>query len=255
MTNGAIDAVVKRWKRLAHVTGCAIMLVHHSKKLAGMAVTAEDGRGASALHGAARVVLTLNRMSEDEAKKLGIDLMARKSFVRIDLGKSNRAPPGVATWVKLAGQSLGNATNERPADEVAVATIWTPPDVHHGITPEHRGEVLRRLAIETHWRESSQASDWVGKLIAEVAGLDYEKDKLLLQNCIKAWISDGHLVITRQQHNGKPVPFVIAGKPNCLKPAPPHPPVRDGAEGAGMLPNSQPAPPAPPFRGAGVVVG
>jgi RecA-family ATPase len=44
-SNGAIDAIAKRWKRLAQETGCAVVLVHHTKKLGGREVTAEDGAG------------------------------------------------------------------------------------------------------------------------------------------------------------------------------------------------------------------
>ena len=71
-SNETIDAIAKRWKRLAQETGCAVMLVHHTKKLGGREVTAEDGRGAVALRDAARVVLPLNAMSQTEAEELGI---------------------------------------------------------------------------------------------------------------------------------------------------------------------------------------
>ena len=62
-SNEAIDAITKRWKRLAQETGCAVVLVHHTKKLGDREATAEDGRGAVALRDAARVVLTLNGMT------------------------------------------------------------------------------------------------------------------------------------------------------------------------------------------------
>lgn len=35
-SNEAIDAIAKRWKRLAQETGCAVVLVHHTKKRAGV---------------------------------------------------------------------------------------------------------------------------------------------------------------------------------------------------------------------------
>lgn len=71
-SNEAIDAIAKRWKRLAQETGCAVVLVHHTKKLSGREVTAEDGRGAVALRDAARIVLTLNPMSQTEADECGV---------------------------------------------------------------------------------------------------------------------------------------------------------------------------------------
>ena len=54
-SNGAIDAIAKRWKRLAQEANCAVVLIHHTKKLGGREVTAEDGRGAIALRDAARI--------------------------------------------------------------------------------------------------------------------------------------------------------------------------------------------------------
>ena len=122
-SNEAIDAIAKRWKRLAQETGCAVVLVHHTKKLGGREVTAEDGRGAVALRDAARVVLPLNAMSQAEAEELGItDPQLRRSLVRVDTGKANRAPPDVATWIKLESQSLDNGDGFVPADHVGVAS-------------------------------------------------------------------------------------------------------------------------------------
>ena len=55
----------------------------------------EDGRGAVALRDAARAALPLNAMSQAEAEQLGTtDPQLRRSLVRVDTGKANRAPPG-----------------------------------------------------------------------------------------------------------------------------------------------------------------
>lgn len=83
-----------RWvtPSLAQETGSAIVLVHHTRKLGGREVTAEDGRGAVALRDAARVVLLINPMGDKEAEELGIaNPQERRSLVRIDTGKANRA--------------------------------------------------------------------------------------------------------------------------------------------------------------------
>ena len=124
----AIDAIAKRWKRLAQETGCAVVLAHHTRKLGGREVTAEDGRGAVALRDA-RIVLALNAMSQAEAEELDItDPALRRSLVRIDTGKANRAPPDAATWIKLESQSLDNGEGLEPSDFVGVATLWEVPD-------------------------------------------------------------------------------------------------------------------------------
>jgi hypothetical protein len=231
--NGAIDALVKRWKRLAQDTGIAVVLVHHTKKLGGREVTAEDGRGAVALRDAARVVLPLNAMSQAEAEELGItDPQLRRSLVRIDTGKANRAPPNAATWIKLEGQSLDNGSELEPPDIVGVASLWEKPDVFHGLTTWHLYMVQQGLAAGD-WRESVQAKDWVGHLVAKVAGLSAEADKGRIKAILRTWHRSGALSIERRTVNGRDVPFVIVGNPVDLSEIGSRPHLQScGAEGA-----------------------
>ena len=212
-SNEAIDAIAKRWKRLAQETGCAVVLVHHTRKLGGREVTVEDGRGAVALRDAARVVLPLNPMGDKEAEELGIaDPALRRSLVRIDTGKANRAPPDAATWIRLESQSLDNGEGLEPSDFVGVATLWEKPDVFHGLTTWHLYTVQQRLAAGD-WRESVQAKDWVGHLVANVAGLSAETDKGRIKAIIRTWKRNGALSVEHRAINGREVPFVIVGNP------------------------------------------
>ena len=211
-SNEAIDAIAKRWKRLAQETGCAVVLVHHTRKLGGREATAEDGRGAVALRDAARIVLTLNPMGDKEAEELGIaDPALRRSLVRIDTGKANRAPPDAATWIKLESQSLDNGDGLEPSDFVGVATLWEKPNVFHGLTTWHLYTVQQGLAAGD-WRESVQAKDWVGHLVANVAGLSAETDKGRIKAIIRTWRKNGALGVEHRTINGRDVPFVIVGK-------------------------------------------
>lgn len=212
-SNGAIDAIAKRWKRLAQETGCAVVLVHHTKKLGGREVTSEDGRGAVALRDAARVVLPLNGMCEKDAEKLGItDHAMRRTLVRIDEGKVSRAPAGAATWIKLESQSLDNGTGLESSDFVGVATLWEKPDAFQGMTTWHLYMVQQALAAG-NWRESVQAKDWVGHLVANIANLSPENDKARIQAILWAWYQNDALTVERRVVNGRQVPFVIVGKP------------------------------------------
>jgi len=212
-SNEAINAIAKRWKRLAQQTGCAVVLVHHTRKLGGREVTAEDGRGAVALRDAARVVLPINPLGDKEAEELGIeDPALRRSLLRIDTGKANRAPSDAATWIKLESQSLGNGNEKEPSDLIGVARLWEKRDVFHGLTARHLHIVQQRLAAE-NWRASVQATRWVGHLIASVSGLSVDTDKGRIKAIIRTWINDGALAVeTRRDENGDARPFVIAGK-------------------------------------------
>ncbi len=212
-SNEAIDAIAKRWKRLAQETGCAIVLVHHTKKLGGREVTAEDGRGAVALRDAARVVLPLNSMSQAEAEELGItDPTIRRSLVRVDTGKANRAPPDVATWIKLESQCLDNGDGSEPADYVGVACLWEKPDVFHGLNTWHLDQVQLRVAAG-QYRDSVQAKDWVGNVVAQVAGLSVDRDKARIKAILKTWKRNGALRVENlPDDNGDERPFVVVGE-------------------------------------------
>ena len=213
-SNGAIDAIAKRWKRLAQEADCAVVLVHHTKKLGGREVTAEDGRGAVALRDAARVVLPLNAMSQAEAEELGItDPQLRRSLVRVDTGKANRAPPDAATWIKLESQSLDNGDGSVPADHVGVASLWEKPDVFHGLSTWHLYQVQTRVA-DGQWRDSVQAKNWVGNVVAQVAGLSVERDKARIKAILKTWKRNGALKVENMpDNNGDERPFVVVGDP------------------------------------------
>lgn len=210
-SNEAIDAIAKRWKRLAQENGCAVVLVHHTKKLGDREVTAEDGRGASALPAAARVVLTLNRMTKGEAIRLGIaDADEWKSLVRIDVGKSNRAPPGAATWIKLESQDLGNGNWVEISDKVAVARNWHKPEPDR-IAPEMIRSIQELVAAGTYG-DNCQAKDWVGQAIADVVKLSVIDDKQEIKAIQRQLLALRYLRIERRQANGKERPFAVVGE-------------------------------------------
>lgn len=133
--------------------------------------------------------------------------------VRVDTGKANRAPLGTATWIKLESQSLENGEGKEPSDYVGVATLWTKPDVFHGLTAWDLYAVQQRL-VTGPWRESVQAKDWVGHLVAEVAGLSVETDKERIKAILRTWFKNGALATELQRdRKGNDRRFVIVGNP------------------------------------------
>ena len=170
--NMAIDGVAKTFGRIAENANCAVELIHHVRKTNGAEITAEDGRGASAMVAAARSVRVLNNMSRDEAGKAGIDVDRRRFFFRSDIGKANLAPPSEkAAWYNLASIPLGNGDPPDDGDIVGVVTTWEWPNAFEGVTTTE----LRAVQAEVRkgrWRENSQAKDWVGIAVARVLELD-----------------------------------------------------------------------------------
>jgi hypothetical protein len=135
--NTKINAVCREWAKIADETGCAVELVHHTKKLAfGQSeVGANDARGASATLAAARSARVLNVMTTVEAAKAGIE--TPRSYFRVDNVKANMAPPAErSTWRRIISVSLGNGRGAIRGDSVGVVTGWTWPDPSQEITPE-----------------------------------------------------------------------------------------------------------------------
>jgi hypothetical protein len=212
--NGAIDAVVKQWASIANATGCAVHLVHHSRKNGDRRVEVEDGRGAVALLAAVRSARVLNTMTEEEAEKAGID-DSRHSYVRIETGKANLAPlTSREHWFKLENVDLenGGPGNLDMGDGVGVPVVWQWPQrqaTHDG----DRDRIMEALATGGPWRDSDQATSqpWAGIAVLEALELDADnkahrkRAKLVLSELIKA----GVLVkVDGQDPARKPVKFI-----------------------------------------------
>jgi hypothetical protein len=193
-SNMAIQAVADTWRYIARETGCAIHLVHHTRKMASGQSgdrTADDARGAGALNAAARMVRVLNPMSKEEAEHLCID--TRWKFIRMDNGKSNFTPPVErAEWFQLESVTL--LTDEaEPLEDVGVAVPWEP------VAPmtdsfEDREVVAAEMGDEK-FRVDMRSPDWIGLAIGRALGLhvEDEKDKREIQNRIKTWLKSGFL--------------------------------------------------------------
>lgn len=213
--NGAMDAAVKAFALVADRTGCAIDLVHHSRKLNGADADIDAARGGSAIAGAVRAARVLNAMSKEAAEALGIAEGDRRSFVRVDDAKGNLAPPASARWFRLTSEPLGNGTVDRPQDFVAVAEAWTPPDTMDGIGLADL-QAVQKAIDQQAFRESPQANEWVGHAIGRALGLNSaaNPDKQKIKGALKVWIASGALVVdvTYDARTGRDVKIVNVGK-------------------------------------------
>jgi AAA domain len=120
---GDMDQIIREFARIAHITGCSIDAVHHTRKPAPgqEELSVYDSRGAGAIINAVRSARVLNGMSRAEAEGAGIDEADRRLHFRIDIGKANMAPPTASKWYKLVGVELPND------DNVGIATSWILP--------------------------------------------------------------------------------------------------------------------------------
>lgn len=197
--NVYIDAITKEWAYIAKATGCAIGLVHHTKKLGGMRAGAESARGASSLVNAARSVLVLNRMTPEEGDHFKIPHGQEARYFNVQDDKHNRAPAEAAEWFQLVSVELGNG------DSVGVVAPWQPPKPFDGINLRHLQQV-QRLAYINEYRADWQSSPWIGEAVATVCGLNSEDDRKRIIAMVKTWIENGALRVYE-----KPVPQKSGG--------------------------------------------
>jgi hypothetical protein len=211
--NNAIDRVAKTFSRIAEITGCAISLVHHSRKTGGAQVTAEDARGASALISAARSVRVLNQMSAAEAAQAGITGNPRLYF-SVENGKGNLAPPAEAReWFKLTSVPLGNNDGLIEGDFVGVVVPWVWQSASETISQATVRDVQNAIA-SGNFRASDRSNTWAGRVVGDVLGLnpDDDKDKKRIKQLLKDWIKAGYLrEETAKDENRMMRPFVRVG--------------------------------------------
>lgn len=207
--NSKIDRVVKQWARVAKDANCSVVLVHHTRKLAGQEVTAEHSRGASAMVNAARSTLVLNRMRQEEAEQFGIsDRAEQRRYFSVRDDKANRAPPEAQEWYRMASVDLGNG------DTVGVPQPWQPTDIFADIKVV---DLYRcQVAIsQGEWRESIQAKQWAGHAIAPLLGLniDDKGDKAKAAKILRTWVQNGALkTVERQDESRRARTFIEVGE-------------------------------------------
>jgi hypothetical protein len=136
--NMAVNAIVAEIRKVADVTRCSIGLVHHIRKGNGEDANIDSVRGAGSLIGAARAARVVNRVTEDDAMKLGVDANQAKGIFRVDDGKANLAPPAdKALYRQMVGVKIDNG------EWVGVCVPFQLPDEWSGMTERIVNDILR----------------------------------------------------------------------------------------------------------------
>ncbi|KAF0137539.1 MAG: hypothetical protein FD152_397 [Xanthobacteraceae bacterium] len=221
--NMAIDRIAKTWARIADETRCAVHLVHHTRKMGGFSVEIEHSRGAGALIAAARAARTLNASTRTEAAKAGIE--NHRMLVRVDDGNPNLAPAAqFPQWLNLQTVTLPNGRDGSAGDEIGVVVATFPGDPSlkeplPELTDEAILKILQAIA-DKNFRESYQASDWVGHPIGEVLEihtgkpgdrrLTPEREKIL--RIQSALFDEGYInYVVGKNSQRKTTKFVVVG--------------------------------------------
>lgn len=154
-SNSHMATVMGALNHLAIETGCAVLVVSHSRKGASAGDT-EAGRGASAIRDGVRRSCTLYEMSEAEAEVHQIEASKRKSYVRLDGTKANYSPLDAAPkWYKKVSETVPENPNDPDhyagESDAEAAIEW----VDLSAAMQERRETLAAVLQET-WPEGRE---------------------------------------------------------------------------------------------------
>jgi hypothetical protein len=204
MDNGKIDVVAKQWVQLAEDCGCAIELVHHTRKLNGADASSDASRGASSLVNAARSARVLQRLNDDELREAGV-FGDGSTYFSVKRDKANLAGAGSRETYKTVSVDLGQG------DHVGVVESWNKPGLFEGLTWRDTHKVQKALE-KKQLRFSEQATDWAGYVIAKELSLDPVKNKRRIKKLIDQWLKSGVLKkVDVKLKNGKQSPILDVG--------------------------------------------
>lgn len=195
--NMAVNAVVAEIRKVADETNCAIGLVHHIRKGNGEDASIDSVRGAGSLIGAARAARVINKVSEEDAIKLGIAQKEASGIFRVDDGKANLAPPASASvFRKMIGVQIDNT------EWVGVAIPFDLPDEWRGLDDAAVNHILSQLdagiptedGTEAYYSAQPQSKErWAGNLITGYCFDDMadNKNDAQAKSIIRQWLKTG----------------------------------------------------------------
>jgi hypothetical protein len=175
------------------------MVVHHVRKGNGEDSSIDSVRGAGSLIGAARAARVVNRVSEDDAVKLGVAPLEARGIFRVDDGKANLAPPAhAAVYRRMIGVEIDNG------EWVGVCVPFDVPDEWEGMTEKVVNDMLRIIELGIKTKDGSEEyysirpqdkDRFVGQVIMNYAfdNPDHAKSDAQAKRIIKMWQERGLL--------------------------------------------------------------
>jgi hypothetical protein len=134
-SNVEMAAVVGVLRRIAHEANVALLLLHHDRKPDGASSQGFAGsqhamRGASAIQGVTRAILTLYGMSEKDAAAFGVSEDQRHMYVRLDVAKNNLGlAGGDPVWFRRVGVPLRDRVGPEGVDGGDVVGVLEPVEI------------------------------------------------------------------------------------------------------------------------------
>jgi RecA-family ATPase len=213
--NVAMNAAVAAARWVADQTDAAVVLTHHIRKTNGEDATVDSVRGAGSLIGAARAARIINKVSQEDAQKLGVSEQESLGIFRVDDGKANLAPPAAnALYRRMHGVELPNG------EYVGVCIPFKMPDLFDGVSARDARDVQRLIGAAAERQEpmrlDARAKNWAGNAVAVQLDLDVEKknEKSRCKAILKKWIDTNVLKVEEwpDKRAGRDVQCVVVGE-------------------------------------------
>jgi hypothetical protein len=201
--NVLIAKVGSEITRVAQQSLAAVLVLHHLRK--GATGDPDDFMGALALRATFRSVRILARMLAEQGEKLKIPRKQVWRYSRITGSKENYAPPPeFTTWYKLESVDLSNARGiYADGDNIAVATMWTPPSAFEGLKTSVIAEIFEALRIPPgeglRYSPDPRSTEWAGGVIMKIAGKTFDEASSVL----RTWLNNEVLSEDKYQHPEK----------------------------------------------------
>ena len=187
--NTAVRLVMARFRQLAKTHNMGLTVLFHTRKGVAVAGDPDSIRGASSIVGAARIALTVNVMTQEEAEKLGRNPDHRRDYFRIDDAKKNYSRIEDAEWFERQEYELDNG------DRVAVPMPWAPP------APRVDQSKLAELASLV--AQGSPVGPWSPRLSAEQRSFRHALDRAGITNATQQKATLGQLLASRLVHQAE----------------------------------------------------
>lgn len=213
--NVAMNAAVSAARWVCDKTDCGMVLTHHIRKANGEDATVDHVRGAGSLISAARAARVVNKVSQEEAMKLGVSEHEALGIFRVDDGKSNLAPPAEkAVYRRMSGVKLPNG------EFIGVAVPFKMPELFDNVTAKHAVQAQRLIGSAAERQEPMRASmmakAWAGNAVATVLDLDMDKkhEKAKVKAILQKWIDTDVLRYEEfpDKRAGRDVKCVVVGE-------------------------------------------
>jgi hypothetical protein len=207
----SMDTLLKLLSQIATRRNCCIELSHHVRKpgFGQVELTVYDARGAAAIVNAVRSCRVLNQMSLVESQQMGtIKPEERSSYIRIDSGKRNMAPPEAARWKHIVSIDIANGDRVQAIEDFEFRPVRATSDDEVWVV-----NTLR----ERRYRTDTRSPDWFGVRVAAYfnRGSQSPGDRKWIRQQIDLWLAPDPprrprpliRVVQRDDENRKPKSF------------------------------------------------